>query len=88
MKRKRFSNEQIIRILKEEESGGKVKDICRIHGIHHQTFYRWKSKYGGMEVNEAKRLKNLEEENRKLKQIVADQVLNIQVLRELSSKNF
>ncbi len=72
MKRRRFSEEQIIGILKEQEAGAIVKDIIRHHGIAEQTFYRWKSKYGGMEVSEARRLKTLEEENRRLKKLLAE----------------
>jgi putative transposase len=81
MRGKRFSEEQIIRILGEQESGRKVAEICREHGIVENTFYRWKSKYGGMSVSEAKRLKSLEEENRKLKQIVGEQALDIRGLK-------
>lgn len=81
MRGKRFSEEQIIRILGEHESGRKVSEICREHGIAEQTVYRWKSKYGGMSISEAKRLKVLEEENRKLKQIVGEQTLDIKGLK-------
>lgn len=88
MKRKRFSEEQIIRILKESESGISVPDLCRKYGMCQNTFYRWKNKYGGMDVSDAKRLKALEEENRRLKKLVADQALDIQVLKEVNSKNF
>ena len=77
MKGKRFTEEQIIRVLKEAESGLKVSDLCRQQGISEATYYRWKSKYGGMEVSEAKRLRALEEENRRLKQLVADKELDI-----------
>lgn len=88
MKRKRFSEEQIITILKEAEGGVKVPDLARKHGICENTLYRWKSKYGGMEVSDAKRLKALEEENRKLKRIVADQALDIVMLKDVNSKNW
>jgi putative transposase len=81
MRGKRFSEEQIIRVLSEQESGRKVGEICREHGIAQNTFYRWKSKYGGMTVSEARRLKALEEENRKLKQIVGEQALDIRGLK-------
>lgn len=81
MRRKRFSEEQIIRILGEHEAGRKVSELCREHGISEQTIYRWKSKYGGMSVSEARRLKTLEEENRKLKQIVGEQALDIRGLK-------
>ena len=85
--KKRFTEEQIIRILKEHESGKKAADIIREHGISEQTLYRWKSKFGGMEVNEAKRLKQLEEENRRLKEMVADLSLDNKILKDVISKN-
>lgn len=88
MKRKRHSEEQIIKILKEAEAGLGTADIVRKYGISEQTFYRWKSKYGGMELSEAKRLKQLEEENRRLKRLVADQALDIQVLKDVNSKKW
>lgn len=89
MKRSRFSEEQIIGILKEAEAGEMpAVAVCRKHGISEQTFYRWKSKYGGMEVSEAKRLKALEEENRRLKTLVADLTLDNFGLKELLSKKF
>jgi len=88
MKRKRYTEEQIIRILKEAEAGIPVGDLARKHGIAEGTFYRWKSKFGGMEVSEAKRLRELEDENRRLKRIVADQVLDIQILKDVNSKNW
>lgn len=81
--------EQIIRIIKEiEESGVRISDACRPHGITEQTYYRWKKKYGGMDANEARRLKDLEEENRRLKRLVADQALDIQILKEVNSKKW
>ena len=88
MKGKRFTEEQIIRVLKEAESGLKVSDLCRQQGISEATYYRWKSKYGGMEVSEAKRLRALEEENRRLKQLVADKELDILGLRAALSKKY
>jgi putative transposase len=88
MKRKRFKEEQIIGILKEADAGLGVQDLIRKYGISEQTYYRWKSKYGGLEVNEAKRLKHLEEENRRLKKLVADQALDIQMLKDVASKKW
>ena len=88
MKRKRFSEEQIIGVLKEAEAGIKNQDICRKHGITEQTFYRWRSKYGGMQVSEAKKLKELEVENRKLKLLLADAHVDIATLRDVLSKNW
>ena len=88
MKRKRFKEEQIIAILKEAESGVPCKEVCRKHGICEGTFYRWKSKFGGMEVGDAKRLRQLEEENRQLKKLVAEQALDIQMLKDINSKNW
>ena len=85
--KKRHSTEQIIRILKEvEQSGLKVSDACRPYQITEQTYYRWRQKYGGMEVNEAQRLKSLEEENARLKRLVADLSLDNQILKEVNSK--
>jgi len=88
MKGKRFSEEQIIGVLKEGEGGAKVIDVCRKYGISDATYYNWKAKYHGMEVNELKRLKQLEDENRKLKQLVADQALDIQSLKYVISKKY
>jgi putative transposase len=88
MKRKRFSEEQIITILKQAEGGLPVPELIRQHGICDGTYYRWKSKYGGLELNEAKRLKQLEDENRRLKRLVADQALDIQVLKEVASGKY
>ena len=87
--KKRHSAEQIIRILGEiENSGLKVSDACRPHAISEQTYFRWKKKYGGMEVGEAMRLEALEEENLRLKRLVADQALDIQILKEVNSKKW
>ena len=72
MRKSRFSEEQIIKIIKEKEAGVKLADLCRRHGISEQTVHRWKAKFGGMDVNEARRLKQLEDENRRLKHLVAD----------------
>ena len=86
--KKRYTEEQIIGILKQAEMGIPVADLLREHNIAQGTFYRWKAKYGGMEVNEAKRLKALEEENRRLKRLVADQALDIQILKDVNSKKW
>ena len=88
MKRKRFTDEQIIGILNEQELGAKTADLCRKHGISDATFYKWKSKYGGMEVAEAKRLKALEAENTKLKKLLADAMLDNATLKDLLSKKW
>lgn len=85
--KKRFTEEQIISILKQHEKGVKVADIIRQHNISEQTFYRWKSKYGGMEVSDAKKLKQLEEENRRLKQLVGELTLDKQALQWIIEKN-
>jgi len=86
--RKRHTEEQIISVLKESEAGAKTADLCREHGISEQTFYKWKAKFGGLEISEAKRLRALEDENRRLKHIVADQTLDIQALKAINAKNF
>jgi putative transposase len=88
MKSSRFSEEQIIGILKQAEAGVKVRDLCRQHSISDYTYYRWKSKYGGMEVSEARRLKALEEENRQLKQLLAEKELDLLGLRTALSKKY
>ena len=88
MKARQYTEEQIIAVLKEGEAGGKVVDLCRKYGMSDATYYNWKAKYAGLTVNELKRLKALEEENSHLKQIVADQALDIRALKELLSKNF
>jgi putative transposase len=88
VKNSRFNEEQIIEILKQSEAGAKTSELCRQHGISAATFYAWRSKYGGLEVSEAKRLKQLEEENSKLKRIVADQALDITMLKDLVGKKW
>ncbi len=86
--KKRHSEEQIVRILKEAETGMTVDEIARKYGISQATYYNWKSKYGGMDVSEARRLKELEAENRRLKDIVADQALDIKMLKDVNSKKW
>jgi putative transposase len=86
MKKTRHTEETIIQVLNEARAGGAVAEICRRHGISEPTYYKWKQKYGGMQVNEARRLRLVEEENRKLKKLVADQALDMMVLKELLSK--
>ena len=88
MKGKRFTEEQIIRLLQEAESGLTVADVCRKHNCSEQSFYRWKAKFGGMTVSEAKRLKELVRENTELKTIVADQALDIRMLRDVNSRKW
>jgi putative transposase len=88
MKRSRFNDEQIIGILKEHQAGLSAVDLCRKYGVSDATFYKWRSKYGGMEVAEAKRLKALEDENGKLKRLLADAMLDLSTLKEMLGKNF
>ena len=88
MKRSRFSEEQIIGILKEHQAGLGAKELCGKHGISDATFYRWRSKYGGMEVSDARRLKTLESENAKLKKMLAEQMMDVVTLKEMLGKNF
>ena len=88
MKRKRFTEEQIIAVLREHEAGAKADDLARKHGISEATLYNWKAKYGGMDASDAKRLKALEDENTKLKKLLADQMLEASALRELLAKKW
>ena len=88
MKRKRFSEEQIIGVLNEVEQTGNIREVCRLHNITETTFYRWRTKFGGMEVSEARRLKELERENSELKRMVAEQALDIRMLKDLNSKKW
>ncbi len=88
MKRGRFSEEQIIGILKQVEAGRPVAEVCREHGVGESTYYKWKSKYGGMDVNEARRLKTLEDENSRLKRLLADAMLDNAALKDALSKNW
>ena len=88
MKRTRFTEEQIIGILKEQEAGAKTLDVCRKHGVSSATFYKWKAKYGGLDVSEAKRLKALEDENARLKKLLAEAMLDNAVLKDIASKKW
>lgn len=88
MKRSRFSEEQIVGIFREAESGSSVKAVCAKHNISEATYYGWKKKYGGMEVNELRRMRSMEEENARLKRVVADQAVQIQILKEVNSKKW
>jgi putative transposase len=88
MKRSRFNEEQIIGISKEQEGGMPTAEVCRRHGISSATFYKWKSKFGGLEVSEARRLRSLEEENSRLKKLLAEAVLDNAVLKDLASKKW
>ena len=88
MKKSRYTQEQIIAVLKQHQAGVPTAELCRKHGISEATFYNWRSRYGGMEVSEARRLKSLEDENRKLKKLLAEQMLDVATLREALGKNF
>ncbi len=88
MKRSRFSEEQIVGILREQESGAKTADVCRKHGISPTTFFKWKAKFGGLEVSDARRLKALEDENRRLKKLLAEAMLDNAMLKDVASKKW
>jgi len=88
MKKSKFSDAQIFEILKESDAGGKTADICRKHGMSSATFYKWKAKYGGLEMSDLKRMKALEAENSELKGLVADQALDIRALKAINAKKF
>ena len=88
MRRSRYSEEQIIAILKENEAGLPAAELCRKYGVSEATFYKWRRKFGGMEVSDARKLKALEDENRRLKKLLAESVLDVATLRELLAKNF
>ena len=88
MKGKRYTEERIIKMVREAEAGSSVAEVCRRHGVSEWSFYRWRQKYGGMTISDAKRLKALQEENTRLKKIVAQQAIDIDLLREISSKNW
>ena len=88
MKRSRFSEEQIIGILREQEAGSLTADVCRKHGVSSATFYKWKAKFGGLEVSDARRLKALEDENGKLKKLLAETMLDIAILKDINSRKW
>jgi putative transposase len=86
--RKRFTGEQIVAVPNEHEAGGTIRELCRRHGITETTFHRWRAKYGGLQVSDARRLKTLEDENRRLKKLVADQALDIAMLKDVAGRKW
>ncbi len=88
MKRSRFKEEQIIAILREQEAGSPTADVCRKHGVSSATFYKWKAKFGGLDVSDARRLKALEDENAKLKKLLAETMLDIAILKDINSRKW
>jgi putative transposase len=88
MKKSRFTEEQIIKVLKQAESGMPTKEVCRLNGISNGTFFKWKAKFNGMTISDAKKLKSLELENSRLKRMIADMALDIQILKDVNSKKW